>query len=90
MDKLALDSRQVQENFLFPRTYISSIRPSQPPIQWIPGVLSLGVKRPGLEADNSPPSSAEVNSERNYTSTAPICLYGVEWEKSTFNLLYQY
>jgi hypothetical protein len=25
------------------------------------GVLSLGVKRPGLEADYSPPSSAEVN-----------------------------
>jgi hypothetical protein len=30
------------------------------PIQWVPGTLSLGVKRPGREADNSPPSSAEV------------------------------
>jgi hypothetical protein len=30
------------------------------PIQWVPGALSLGVKRPGREADRSPPSSAEV------------------------------
>jgi hypothetical protein len=34
--------------------------PTQPPIQWVPGVLSLVVKRPGREADNSPPYSAEV------------------------------
>jgi hypothetical protein len=34
--------------------------PSQPPIQWVPGALSLGIKRPGREDDHSPPSSAEV------------------------------
>jgi hypothetical protein len=34
--------------------------PTQPPIQWVPEALSLGVKRPGREADHSPPSSAEV------------------------------
>jgi hypothetical protein len=28
--------------------------------QWVPGALSLGVKRPGREADHSPPSSADV------------------------------
>jgi hypothetical protein len=33
---------------------------TQPPIQWVSGALSLGVKRPGREADHSPPSSAEV------------------------------
>jgi hypothetical protein len=32
----------------------------QHPIQWVPGALSLGVKRPGREADHSPPPSAEV------------------------------
>jgi hypothetical protein len=26
----------------------------QPPIQWVPGALSLGVKRPGRQADYSP------------------------------------
>jgi hypothetical protein len=32
----------------------------QPPIQWVPGALPLEVKWPGREADQSPPSSAEV------------------------------
>jgi hypothetical protein len=39
------------------RTTLGSI---QPPIQWVLGALFLGVKRPGREADYSPPSSAEV------------------------------
>jgi hypothetical protein len=34
--------------------------PTQPPIPWLPGALSLGLKRPGRGADHSPPSSAEV------------------------------
>jgi hypothetical protein len=33
--------------------------PNQPPVQWVPGALSLSVKRPGRDADHSPPSSAE-------------------------------
>jgi len=28
--------------------------------EWVPGALSVGVKRPGREADRSPPSSGEV------------------------------
>jgi hypothetical protein len=35
-------------------------RATQPPIQWVPGALSLRVKRPGREADHSPPTTAEV------------------------------
>jgi hypothetical protein len=34
--------------------------PTQPPSQWVPGALFLSVKRPGREADLSPPPSAEV------------------------------
>jgi hypothetical protein len=37
-----------------------ALGPTQSPIQWVPGALSLGVKRQGREADHSPPSSAEV------------------------------
>jgi hypothetical protein len=29
-------------------------------MQWVPGALSLGVQRPGREADHSPPFSANV------------------------------
>jgi hypothetical protein len=36
--------------------------PTQPPIQWVPGPLSPGIKRPGREADHSPPSSAEIKN----------------------------
>jgi hypothetical protein len=43
----------------------------------IPWALSLGVKRPGREADHSPPSSAEVKNAWSYTSTPPIRLHGV-------------
>jgi hypothetical protein len=42
---------------------------TQHPIQWVPGTLSLWVKRPGREADHSPPSSAEVKNAWSYTST---------------------
>jgi hypothetical protein len=35
------------------------------------------LKRPGREADQSPPSSAEVKSAWSYTSTPPIRLQGV-------------
>jgi hypothetical protein len=47
---------------------------TQPPIQWVPGALSLEVKWPVCEADHSPPSSAEVKNEWRYTSTSPIHL----------------
>jgi hypothetical protein len=36
--------------------------PNQPPVQWVPGVPSQGVKRQGREADHSHPSSAEVKN----------------------------
>jgi hypothetical protein len=42
--------------------------PTQSPIQYIPGALSLWVKWQTRETDHSPPSSAEVNNEWSYTS----------------------
>jgi hypothetical protein len=47
----------------------TALGPTQPPIQWVSGVLSLGVKRPGREADHSLPSSAEVRNAWSYTYT---------------------
>jgi hypothetical protein len=50
------------KNYLFLIAFVSrtALGPTQPPIQFVPGALSLGVKRPGREADHSPPSSAEI------------------------------
>jgi hypothetical protein len=47
----------------------SALRSTQPPIQWVLGALSLGVKRLGREVDHSPPISAEVKKMWIYTST---------------------
>jgi hypothetical protein len=45
----------------------TALGPTQPPIQWVPAALSLGLKRPGREADHSPPSSSEVKNTGSYT-----------------------
>jgi hypothetical protein len=45
--------------------------PIQPPIQWLLGALSMGVKQPGREADHPPPTCAEVRNTWIYTSTPP-------------------
>jgi hypothetical protein len=63
--------------FLFTTTSRTALGPTQPPIQWVPRALSLGVKLPGSEADHSPPSSAEVKDVWSHTSTPPIHLHGV-------------
>jgi hypothetical protein len=57
---LGFDSRRGLGTFLFTTASRTALGLTQPPIQWIAGALSLGVKRPGREADHSPPSRAEV------------------------------
>jgi hypothetical protein len=48
-----------------------ALGPTEPPIQWVPGAISPGVKQQGREADHSPPASAEVKKMQIYTSTPP-------------------
>jgi hypothetical protein len=55
--------------FLFHTASILSLGPTQPPIQWVAGALSLEVKRPGHEVDHSFLSSTEVKNVWSYTST---------------------
>jgi hypothetical protein len=45
-------------NFFFSTASIPALDLTHPPIQWVQGALSPGVKRPGRESDPSPPSSA--------------------------------
>jgi hypothetical protein len=49
---------------------------TQPPIHWVHRTISLGVKRPGREADHSPPATAEVKNVWSHTPTS-IRLLGV-------------
>jgi hypothetical protein len=54
------------KNFHFSISSRPALGSTQRPIQWV-----LGVKRPGREADHSPPTSAEVKKMWIYTSTPP-------------------
>jgi hypothetical protein len=57
---LEFDFRRGLGIFLFTTASRTALVPTQPPIQWVPGAISLEVKQPGREADHSPRSSAEV------------------------------
>ena len=73
--KVGLDFRGEKKPSLFKISIISFPRwgeifrpsrpvmgPTQPPVQWVPG-LSRGQERPRRAADHSPPSSAVVMEE---------------------------
>jgi hypothetical protein len=57
--------------YLFSTSPRSVLGPTQPSIQWTPEAFSPGVKRPGREANHSPPTSIEVKKTWIYTSTPP-------------------
>jgi hypothetical protein len=66
------------KNIFFFQSSRQALMSTQPPIQRIPGGggSSSEVKRPGHEADHSPPTSAEVKKMWIYTST-PLRLHGI-------------
>jgi hypothetical protein len=65
---------------------------TQLPIQWVPGALSLGVERPGCEADHSPPPIVEVENAWSCTSnshnTPSWC--GAQFKRKAHGQLYLY
>jgi hypothetical protein len=55
---------QGQRIFILASASRPALGPTQPPVQWVPGVLSPGVKRGrGVTLNTHPPSSAEVKNE---------------------------
>jgi hypothetical protein len=59
------------KDFLFSTSSRSTLGSTQPPIQWVLGAISPGVKRTGREADHLTPTNAEVKKTWVYTSTSP-------------------
>jgi len=61
----------------YPTASRPGLGPTHPPVPWVPGAVSLGLKRPRPGVDYSPPSGAEVKNAWRYNSTAPTRLHGV-------------
>jgi hypothetical protein len=56
-------------------------------MQWVVRLLSLGVKRPGREADHSHPSGAEIKNVWSYTSTPPLLMAWCSVKEQGLHLL---
>jgi hypothetical protein len=55
-----------------------ALGPTQPPVQWVPGVLSPGVKRGrGVTLTTHPHLVRRSRMSRSYTSSPPKRLHGV-------------
>lgn len=71
-------------NFGRGNNFSSSLKPlDHSQSHWHRDSLS-GKKRPGRDADRSPPSSAEVKHEWRYASTPLVLLRGVNMDNFTF------
>jgi hypothetical protein len=68
MDDRVSESRQGLGIFLLTTAFKTALKPTQPPMQGVPGALFPGVKRPEREADHTS-SSTEVKSAWRYTPT---------------------
>jgi hypothetical protein len=77
VDDRVFEFRQKLRIFLFTIASRQILGSTQPPIQWVPGVFSLGLKYQWREASHSPPSSAGVKNAWRYIFTPAIRLNGV-------------
>jgi hypothetical protein len=75
--------RQRQDSFILFKTFTQDLGPPSLLLKGQRYSLS-GVKRPGREAEQSPPSSAEVTNEWIYAPTPPVCMHGGDRESFTF------
>jgi hypothetical protein len=73
-DRGAILGRCFEGTFLLATTCRPALGPTKPPIQLVPGVLSLRIKRLAPEADHSHLSSAEVKNAWRYTVTHPCVI----------------
>jgi hypothetical protein len=71
--------------FLFGTTSIPTLRPSQPPVQWLPGTLCLELKWQGHETAHSPASCVEVKNAWSCNSTPPYIKHRENFALSLFS-----
>jgi hypothetical protein len=89
-----LDPSRGWEFFSSPESRLA-LGPTQPPIHWVSGALSLRIKWTGSEAYHSPPSSAKIKNVWSYISTPQYaimawCLVKKHRDKLYFTFIYKY
>jgi hypothetical protein len=86
---LGFDSRRGLGIFLFTTASRPTLGPTQPPIQWVPGILSLAVKRPVLKTDQFTPSNTEVKQcvELYFQSPSTHSWRAAQFKKGTGTIL---
>jgi hypothetical protein len=68
----------------------SALGPTQPPVQWVPGVLSPGLKRGrGVTLTTHSYLVPWSRMSRSYIFSSPKCLYGVWWGSFSFNFVFE-
>jgi hypothetical protein len=73
------------KNFIFSTASRGTLWPTQPPSQWVPRAVSPQIKRPGREADRSPPTTALVTKTWIYTSTHHVFMVQCFISKHKYN-----
>jgi hypothetical protein len=75
--RLGFDSQGGLGIFPSDTTSRPALRPTQPPIQWVLGSLSLGAKRPSVKLTIHLHLVPRLKNVWSYTSTHPIYLHGM-------------
>jgi len=73
-DRVQFPAQAMMGLFLLATASRQDLEPTQTPIKWVPGVLSLGIMWLGQEAGQSPQSSGEVKSVCRAISLLPQCI----------------
>ena len=68
---------------LSPKIPRLALKPTQPPIKWVPGFFPGG-KVAGHEVDQSTPSSTKIKNHWSYTYAPPIYLHDIHKDNLTF------